>query len=117
MKQRIEKSKIEHQLHAEAAAFFHYLESEMDDTNQISISSGRIFFYSQGQRYDYKKNGEIIVREKNSSGYVAVCLYVKSFQASLVHEGIAIQLVLEKNKVKQQIETVIHYYLSGPLGG
>lgn len=100
-------------LQAEAAGFFHYLEGEMDDTNQVSISSGRIFFYSHGQRIDYRKTGNVIVREINSSGHVEVCLYVQSFQARLVHHGIAIQLVLEKNKAVQEIETVVHYYLSG----
>lgn len=86
----------------------------MDDTNQISIASGRIYFYSRGQRYDYKKSGNEIVRELNSTGHIQVCLYVKSFQARLVHHGIAIQLVLEKNNVEQKVETIVHYYLSGP---
>lgn len=117
LKQRMEKSKIEHQLQAEAAAFFHYLESEIDNANEISIASGRIFFQSQGQRYDYKKSGNRIVREINSSGHVEVCLYVKSFQARLVHRGIAVQLVLEKHNVQRQMETVVHYYLSRPEGG
>jgi competence protein ComGF len=94
-------------LQAEAAGFFQYFETEGRNTDRYYLSRQKIYFYSQGDRYEYRQVGTSIVRQKNGSGYVTVCFHVKEFSLQREGNGVNISLVLEDHGVAWQVRNAI----------
>jgi competence protein ComGF len=109
IKENVERGKVRQLLQMEAAAFIHYLEREISCTDQVYISSRRLFFFCKGVRYDYRQSGNYIVREVDSKGWVEVCLHVKDFQIQPFPQGVVIGLWLEKGGVPWKMQTGISY--------
>jgi len=94
-------------LQEEAAAFVHYLERELDGATAVQIGTGRILFSRGADQFDYRFQGERIIRTKNSLGYVTVCFYVKEFVLTRAPQGLGLFLVLERNHVSVEINTAL----------
>ncbi|RXT13642.1 hypothetical protein EIZ39_05685 [Ammoniphilus sp. CFH 90114] len=111
IQERLEKGKSAQLMQMEASSFFHYLEREMSCTDKVYISKKRMFFYCDQVRYDYKLNGNYIVREVDSKGWIEVCLYVKEFDISPTPGGIKIKLIMQRGTTKWQAQTILAYSL------
>jgi competence protein ComGF len=104
--------KVKQALQAEAAGFIQYLESEAKNTSRhYLLSSQHLYFYDGGNRFDYKKSGKVIVRQKNGGGYVTVCFYVTQLKLKSNGKGTDLSLILEKDGQTWAIHTTIFPYV------
>ena len=99
-------------LQEEAAAFVHYIERELDGASEVQIGAGRILFSRGADRFDYRIQGDKVVRTKNSLGYVTVCFNVKDFILRRGTAGIEFNLVLQRNGVTVEIDSVLQSTVS-----
>lgn len=107
MKEKIGKHHETILLQEEAAVFLHYLKRELDGASGVQISHGRILFFRGSDQYDYRLQGEKIIRKKNSMGHVTVCYDVKDFVLSWNSQSLEMRLVLERNHASITIDTML----------